>query len=293
MKFHLIYKSKDKNGNVNKIPEFFINACKKQNVDFVGYDVCVLGKDFTLSTLPKLNKGDLLYRTAVSKDAITMERMMSNEKVTSFYTDWQNLNKARISSWFTHVKFGLPVVPTYPGIPSNQKELENVVNELGSFPIVLKATGGTLGVGVMRIDSMKSLQSILDYFSSKNETVMLRKYIDHDYYVRAVVVGDEVVANHAAYVVDGEFRTNAGDDTNQKREVKDLSDDVKDIIVMAVKTLGIETGGVDLLFDKHDKPYIAEVNFPNNFKVTQNFTGVDIAGKMLEYLVRKVNKNNK
>ncbi len=290
MKFHLVYKSKDKKGNINKIPVFFMNACKRQNVDFVGYDVCALGKDFTFSTLPELRKGDMVYRNAVSREAITIERIMFNENVTSFYTDWQNLNKARIPSWFTHVKLGLPVIPTYPGIPSNQKEMKDVINKLGSFPIVLKVTGGTLGVGVMRIDSMKSLQSVLDYFSLKNETVMLRKYIDHDYYVRAVVVGDEVVANHAAYVVDGEFRTNAGDDTDQKREVKDLSEDVKEIIVRAVKTLGIETGGVDLLFDNNDNPYIAEVNFPNNFKVTQNFTGVDIAGKMLEYLVKKTKK---
>ena len=287
MKFHLIYKSKDSNGNVNKIPEFFVNACKKLGVEFVGYDVCDFGKGITYSSLPKLGKGDMMYRNAVSREAITMERIMSDKDVTSFYTDWQNLNKARISSWFTHIKHGLPVVPTYPGIPSNQKELEDVVNEFGQFPIILKATGGTLGVGVMRIDSMKSLQSILDYFSSKNETVILRKYIKHDYYVRAVVVGDEVVANHAAYVVDGEFRTNAGDDTDQKREVKELSEGVKEIIVKAVKTLGIETGGVDLLFDKDDEPYIAEVNFPNNFKVTQKVTGIDIAEKMLGYLVKK------
>ena len=51
--------------------------------------------------------------------------------------------------------------------------------------------------------------------------------------------------------------------------------------------MGIETGGVDLLFDKDDKPFIAEVNFPNNFTTTQSVTGVDIASEMVTHLVNK------
>jgi RimK family alpha-L-glutamate ligase len=292
MKFHLLYSSKDSNGNLNKIPEFFKDACKEKDVEFVGHDVHSNGSTFSLSTLPILGKGDLLYRNAAGTLASTAERIMNNEDVTTFYTNWFSVNKARIASWFTHIKFGLPVVPSYPGVPGSTEELENVVEKLGSFPIIIKVMGGSLGVGVMRIDSMKSLQSILDYLKSKQATVMLRKYIPHDYYVRAIVVGHNVVASHAAFAMDGEFRTNAGDDTDQKREVKELSEEVKEVAVQAVHTLGFETGGVDMLFDKNEKPYIAEVNFPNNFKVTQRVTEINVAREMVEYLINKCKMNN-
>lgn len=275
---------------MNTIPQLFKDACVKQKVEFVGYDACDKGKSFTLSGLPELGKGDLLYRSAVGPTSTTAERIMSNKHVTSFYTRWQTVNMVRTASWYTHIKNGLPVVPTFPGIPSSAKELEKIVEELGSFPIIIKVTGGSLGVGVMRIDSMKSLQSILDYLASTRAAVMLRKYIPHDYYVRAIVVGDRVVASHATFASEGEFRTNVISQKIQKREVHTLSDITQKSAVKAVQTLGIETGGVDLLFDKDGKPFIAEVNFPNDFATTQKVTGIDIAGEMLAYLVSKAGK---
>ncbi len=288
MKFHLITHPVKSTGADTKTAQFLQIACKKKEVECVRYNILKYGSAFTYSTLPKLEKGDMLYRDTRGQVARNTERTLNGDVVATFYADWRFANFARSASWFTHVKHGLPVVPSYPGIPQTQDELETCVASLGSFPIIIKATGGSLGVGVMRVDSMKSLQSVLDYFRAQDAQVMLRKYIPHDYYVRAVVVGDKMVASHCAYVMDGEFRTNAGDDTDQKRKVVELSDSIKSDVVQAVHVLGLETGGVDLLFDKEtEKPYIAEVNFPNNFSVTQKVTGVDVAGAMLDYLIKK------
>ena len=291
MRFNLLYRSVNKKGKENTIPTLFKTACELQGVEFVGMDASDLGKSFTLSTLPKLGKGDLIYRSAVGGSASIAEKMMVNDDVSSFYTTWQSVNFSRVASWFTHKKFGLPVVPTFPDIPSSVEELHQVVEHLGSFPIIVKVTGGSLGVGVMRIDSMKSLQSVLDYLVATKAVAMLRKYIPHDFYVRAVVLGDAVVASHATYVAEGEFRTNVlNGNVEQRREARVLPEDIQQIAVQAVRTLGLETGGVDLLYDKDNKPYIAEVNFPNDFATTQKVTSIDIAGKMLEYWVEKAKK---
>ncbi|HCC05351.1 TPA: hypothetical protein DEP58_03535 [Patescibacteria group bacterium] len=292
MRFNLLYRSLNKKGKENTIPVLFKNACEQQGVEFVGIDASDLGKSFTLSTLPKLGKGDLIYRSAVGPTVSIAEKMMVNDDVMSFYTTWQSVNLTRVASWFTHKKFGLPVVPTFPDIPSSAEELHQVVERLGSFPIIVKVTGGSLGVGVMRIDSMKSLQSVLDYLVSTKAVAMLRRYIPHDFYVRAVVVGDRVVASHATYVAEGEFRTNVlnGNVEQQRREARVLPEEIQNIAVQAVRTLGLETGGVDLLYDKDNQPYIAEVNFPNDFATTQKVTGIDIAGEMVAYLVKKAGK---
>lgn len=289
-RFHLIYNSVNKKNVQNKIPEFFKEACITQGIEFVSHDVSHQGTSFTLSDLPELKKGDLLYRCATNRIALTAERMMMNEDVTSFYTDWKSIYKSRISSWFIHFKHGLPVVPTYPGIPSNKNETKLCVENLGGFPIIVKALGGSLGVGVMRFDSMKSLQSALDYFRATKASIMLRKYIRHDYYVRAVVVGNKVIGSKAAYVLEDEFRTNTLDSEKRTRKVKVLTEDLQEKVVQAVHLLGLETGGVDLLFDKNENAYIAEVNFPNDFTTTQRVTGIDIAGEMLAYLIEKSKK---
>ena len=57
--------------------------------------------------------------------------------------------------------------------------------------------------------------------------------------------------------------------------------------VKAVKTLGLETGGVDLLFDTDGKPFLTEVNFPHDFSMTQKITGIDIAQAMVKHLMSK------
>lgn len=55
---------------------------------------------------------------------------------------------------------------------------------------------------------------------------------------------------------------------------------------MAVKALGLEFGGVDVMIT-NDGPKVVEVNYPCFFPRCQMLTGVDIAGQMVEYLVNK------
>lgn len=287
MKFHLITHQTNAIGSETKTAQFLENACRERGVECVRYNVMEYGSAFTYLTLPKLGKGDLLYRNSRGQVARNTERLLNGEAVTTFYSDWRYANFARSASWFTHIKYGLPVVPSYPGIPQTYDELDACVASLGSFPIIIKVTGGSLGVGVMRIDSMQSLRSVLDYLTLKKVSVMLRKYIPHKFYVRAVVVGDKVVASKAAYVHEGEFRTNTLQSATRKREEKILPVALQDKVVQAVRTLGVETGGVDLLFDKEGEAYIAEVNFPNDFSTAQKVTGIDVAGAMLDHLIKK------
>ena len=58
--------------------------------------------------------------------------------------------------------------------------------------------------------------------------------------------------------------------------------------VKAVRSLGYEFGGVDILFEEEtNNPYIAEVNFPCFFPTTQRLTNIDISGKMIDFLINK------
>jgi glutathione synthase/RimK-type ligase-like ATP-grasp enzyme len=284
MKFHLIHNSGSPSDDQVKIaPKLFESACAEQSIDFVLHDV----QNMDLFELPVLGSNDLLYRSAICKKAIEAQRRMISPDCTTFHKDWKSAFNVRGASYFLHKANGLPAIPSFSGIPSTEKDIKQCVEELGHFPLIIKVTGGSLGVGVIRVDSIQSMRSVLDYLESLNVNVLIRKYIDHDYYVRAIVVGNKLVASHAAFTIGEEFRTNAGDDTFQKREARVLPADQQAMIVKSVNMLGFETGGVDLLFDKDDNLFIAEVNFPNNFTVTQRVTGVDIASEMVAHLARK------
>jgi RimK family alpha-L-glutamate ligase len=290
MKFHLLYHSiENLDDNAQTVDRIFKDSCDRYDIKFVPYDT---RGSLEISTLPQIGKGDMLYRASTASSAIVALRHMISDSCTTFYTDWKSAYTRRVASYFIHHKHGFPVVPSFSGIPVTEEELQKCVDDLGPFPIIVKVMGGSLGVGVMRLDSIKSLRSVLDYLRNTGASVLLRKYIPHDYYVRAIVVGDEVVAAHAAYTMDGEFRTNAGDDTGQKRKAINLPEEVKKMLVEAVRVLGIETGGVDLLYDKDGTAYIAEVNFPNNFTVTQKVTGINIGDAMLRHLMKKVSQQD-
>ena len=75
------------------------------------------------------------------------------------------------------------------------------------------------GVGVMKIDSRESFSSIIDYLQTKDDTFILRQFIEHSEQARIVVLGDQVISSHAN-MTSGDFRTNAGEEKNRQREIE-------------------------------------------------------------------------
>ncbi len=282
MKFHLITGSTS-NEKAPTVEILFKSACEKLGVEYVPYDVQTTDP----STLSDLGADDMLYRSRVGPQARLLERLLISQNCSHFYTNWAAAFNIRGGSYYLHKKLGLPVIPTVPFMPKSDEGILRAVEALGEFPIIVKAVGGSNGVGVMRIDSMQSLKSVLDYLRSQQAQVLLRKYVPHEYYARMVVVDNAVVASHTTYTNENEFRTNAGKLADNKREARTFSPEIQKMCVEAVRAHGSETGGVDLLFDENDKPYIAEVNFPNDFACTQEITGIDIAEEMIKYLMKK------
>lgn len=265
---------------------YLIRAAEDLQVPFVQYDAV----NTDLMSLPELSEDDLLYRDATGTRAGLIQRLLLNQHCTHFYEDWRNAHNYRGTSYDIHNKLGLPVIPSVSFIPDTEEQLRRVVDMLGPFPLVMKVRGRSKGVGVIRVDSWESFTSLADYLRTTPERILIRKYIPHTHYGRAVVVGDRVVASHVTYVQDGEFRSNVvinpSEDTRY-REAREFSPDVQSAVVQAVRSVGLETGGVDLLFAEDGTAFIAEMNFPNDFSYTQKITGVDIARLMIEHLLHK------
>ena len=214
------------------------------------------------------------------------------EGVASLYIDSANLYR-RMFPWSATERLSradLPIIPTVLNVGKGQDEhLASYVEKLGGFPVILKGSGGSHGASVLRLDSMESLRSVLGYVASDKTTLFaLRKFIHAATHLRMVVIGNQVVDAIRYFPQPDDFRTNAVAtpkvepyaQTGENQQYFDLA-------AAAVKALGLEFGGVDLLVDEKGDAYIAEVNFPCNFARNQMNTGFDVAGAIVDHLLAK------
>lgn len=70
-------------------------------------------------------------------------------------------------------------------------------------------------------------------------------------------------------------------------ELFDLDDRGKDLAKRALKAVGLEIGGVDILIDENDKRYIIEVNHTAGFVGMEKATGENIAKIYLDFAISR------
>jgi len=246
--------------------------------------------DFDFTNKITLTKNDALYKISTDFKSSIIEQVLINDDVISLYDSYLSCIGKKdgiLGSPLIHSKLDLNIIPTIFTLPQNKQQIVKYAEQLGGFPVILKAMGGMNGVGVMKIDSIDSLSSVLDYVNSKNEPVLLRKYIKHKEQARIIVLGDKAIASHTN-IRSEDFRTNAGDVNSRKKTVKEYSPEIKEMAVQAVSSLGYQFGGVDILFEEGtNTPYIAEVNFPCFFPATQDAANIDISGQIIDFLINK------
>ena len=103
--------------------------------------------------------------------------------------------------------------------------------------------------------------------------------------VRALVVGDRVVAAMRRVAEGQEFRSNIH--RGGRAEPVELDPEYERTAVRAVQILGLKVAGVDLL-ESQDGPQVLEVNSSPGLQGIESTTGVDVATAILEYLEEQV-----
>ena len=93
---------------------------------------------------------------------------------------------------------------------TNTKNIKEQIELLGGPPIIIKLQEGTQGLGVVLAETQKSAKSIIDTFYTMNASFMLQEYIEESNGedIRAIVVGNKVVAAMKRKGEVGEFRSN-------------------------------------------------------------------------------------
>ncbi len=101
------------------------------------------------------------------------------------------------------------------------------------------------------------------------------------------MVGGKVIAAYKRQGQEGEFRSNLH--RGGLGEKVKLSSIEKKTAVAATKSLGLNIAGVDMLRSERG-PLVLEVNSSPGFEGVENVTGVDVAGKIIEFIEKQIER---
>ena len=263
-------------------------ACKKLDIEFVALDS--LTADY--SQLPILTRTDLLYNGARGSE--TLETILLNENVTTFYIENPKFvvtNPDTTKYSILHEKAQILSPKTIYHITTDRVLLKNYMEYLGGFPIIIKATGSTRGIGTMKIETWQNLVSTIDYLMTTGDRFILREFINAITGCRLIVLGNEVIAGADFEMNQDDFR-NAVDLAQVKYTARTYPETVNQTAVFATHIANVELSGVDFLEDEKGNFYLLEINFPTGFSGLIDVCGVNIPYKMVEYLKLKAHGEN-
>lgn len=181
-------------------------------------------------------------------------------------------------------RFRLPVPKTL--LIGAGQELSELIRHLGGLPVIIKMAEGTHGAGVVLAETFATAESVLEVFQKLKEKALLQEYISESKGadIRALVVGGEIVASMKRQAKEGEFRSNLH--RGATSESIRLEPEEEEVVKKAVKLLGLDVAGVDLLRSKRG-PLIMEVNASPGLEGIETTTGIDIAGKIIAFIEKK------
>ena len=153
--------------------------------------------------------------------------------------------------------------PTTVLIPDEKSSMDSFEKLNTKFPVILKTTHGTKGVGVLFIESQKSLESFVQLLFKIDEEIslILQTFLESDGDVRVMILNNQVLGSMKREKVKGDFRSNVH--LGAKVSTYELTEKEKEDSIRAAKSVNGTWVGVDFIPAKNrdkDSPFILEVN---------------------------------
>lgn len=191
-------------------------------------------------------------------------------------------DKLRSMQLMARAGVGVPKTVFSRGLVAN---VDDVIEDLGGAPVIIKLARGTHGNGVVLADSKKAAKSVLQAFYVMDDdgtNIMMQEFIKESAGVdiRAIVVGGKVVASMKRQSLDDDFRSNLHQ--GGSGSVVKLTDEERKVAQKAAKAMGLPICGVDLMRSERG-PLVLEVNSSPGFGI-EHVTGRNVAAKIIEYV---------
>lgn len=170
-------------------------------------------------------------------------------------------------------------------------EIEDILEQVGGTPVVIKVARGTHGKGVVLAETKKAAQAVMQAFYVEGVNFLVQEYISESSGtdIRAFVVGNQVVASMKRQSLDDDFRSNLHQGA-EGSSIK-LTEPEKKTALKAAKAMGLQVCGVDIV--RSDRgPLVLEVNASPGFGI-ERVTGRNISGKIIDYIERNAKQRNR
>ncbi len=238
--------------------------------------VLLVGESLTFDAIiPRIGASKTFYGTAVVRQFEMMGVFSANESQAIS----RSRDKLRSLQLLSRDGIGLPVT----GFANYTKDTEGLINVVGGAPLVIKLLEGTQGIGVVLAETKKAAESVIGAFRGLNANILVQEFIKESggSDIRAFVIGNKVVAAMRRTAAPGEFRSNLH--RGGTAEKAKLTPEERTTVVRASKAMGLNVAGVDILRSNHG-PVVLEVNSSPGLEGIEKTTGVDVAGKIIEFL---------
>jgi RimK family alpha-L-glutamate ligase len=177
----------------------------------------------------------------------------------------------------------LPVPKTV--VTENPKKALKAFYELGE-DVVVKPLFGSRGIGITRVTDAEVARRIFKSLAFVHHVLYLQEFIPHSNKdIRAFVIGNHVVA--AMYRLATGWKTNVSQ--GAKVVHTKLTPQLEKIAVSAAQALGCTIAGVDIM-QSASSNYLTEVNSQPGFQALQTVSEINIADKIVTYIIRQYRK---
>lgn len=169
----------------------------------------------------------------------------------------------------------------------NRADVRPAIERVGGAPVVIKLLEGTQGIGVILAPQVKVAEAIIETLHSTNQNVLIQKFISESRGrdIRALVVGDRVVAAMRRVAAGDEFRSNVH--RGGSVEPVELDPAFEQAAVRSAQIMGLRVAGVDMLEGEHG-PLVMEVNSSPGLQGIEAATKLDVAGAIIDYIANQV-----
>ncbi len=169
----------------------------------------------------------------------------------------------------------------------NRADVRPAIERVGGAPVVIKLLEGTQGIGVILAPQVKVAEAIIETLHSTNQNVLIQKFIaeSRGRDIRALVVGDRVVAAMRRVAAGDEFRSNVHRGGSVEPVVLDPV--YERTAVRSAQIMGLRVAGVDML-EGDEGPLVMEVNSSPGLQGIEQATNLDVAGAIIDYIADQV-----
>ncbi len=228
--------------------------------------------------IPRIGASITFFGTAVVRQFEMMNVYSVNESVAIS----RSRDKLRSLQLLARRGIGLPVT----GFAQSTKYTQDLINQVGGAPLVVKLLEGTQGIGVVLAETQKAAESVIEAFRGLNAEILVQEFIKeaHGADLRCFVIGDKVVAAMMRQGAEGEFRSNIH--RGGLATVARLTPEERSTAVRSAKIMGLNVAGVDILRSNHG-PVVMEVNSSPGLQGIETSTGKDIAGAIIQFIEKQ------